>query len=145
MLVLHIGLQARRLHGAVAPHGVVELHRMTVVGHRIAGRVPPFPFVDMVGDGLVLSAEAPCELVLPFGPRTFVRESGDAGLQAVAGVLVEDTRAEHIGRVRIQIGDFGVDIARLRIVTALREHIFAGDIESLAFIRIIAAKVEINV
>ena len=73
MFVLDVALNASGAHSTVASHGVEKLHILSVIRHRIARRVAPFPFADMVGDQFRLSAHAPSERVAAGFPFALVR------------------------------------------------------------------------
>ena len=122
MFVLHISLQSTREHGALSAHGIKEFHRPAVVGERIPGRVPPFPFANPVAYQFGTTADAPSEGVAVLRPGTVMGEGDDPCLEVIARMLVEDTRAECFER-------------SFRPCTG-GEDILTGDIEVLPFVRI---------
>ena len=134
MLVLYVSLYARGFHRRIAPHGVIEFHRMSVVRQRIAGRVSPFPFGNIVAYQLRLAAYAPLQCVAFLPPCAAMGEGYDTRLQTVAGVLVKYTGSQSISHPFSGIDGSGG-------VVASREHVFAGDVEVLPLVGIKAREV----
>ena len=97
----------------------------------------------MVSQDLCLSADAPREGVVLVFPVAVVGEGDDARFEQVTCMLMIDAGAEHVclaGR-RVE-----VVIARVAGRRAVRrtvgQHIFAGDVEGLALVGIVAAEVK---
>ena len=143
MFVLDIGLQTRRAHLARTVHGVIELHRVTVVGHRVTGRVTPFPFADGVAYQFRLSAQTPYKGVLTAFPGTVVGESDNTRFEIVTGMLVEDTRTQHIKCLIAEVGQLGMRVTGCRTVCrSIGEYVLTGDIEVLPLVGVESRQVK---
>ena len=62
-------------------------------------------------------------------------EADDRRFEIVSGMLMEDTRAEHIERLIAEVGQFRMGVPRCRTVCrCIGEHVLTGDIEVLPLV-----------
>ena len=135
MLVLYVGLNACGTHCRIAPHGVIQFHRFSVVRQRIARRIPPFPFGNIVANQLRLTAHTPLQCVAFVPPGAAVGEGYDPRFQTVAGMLVKYTGSQGIGHPFCGIDGGGG-------VISCREYVLAGNVEVLPFVGVESACVK---